>query len=426
MHDFQVPIHITQPHDAEMLPGEDRVLRYKLEEIANSQGVTRGRFRGVPDVRLGDYRCKAVFDWVEIAVTLPRPMLTLNVGRAVRAELSDPGLGGAWVGKISGNPLETTDQVLIRLQDPSLDRFEKIFSVLSRKYSVDRDRNGVVHRVVGFELSIDFYPRESKAESGEDLILRRIRMSELLRKHFVPHKIFVDGGFSDPDNLLRYVACICGAKARCLCKCNVVKQIRPIRGLAPKPYRNISKLLFAATDLERHEQAPINGTVYVGARNLDLHYRLQDKTGDQRTKHDFRELAPIERRSRIEFALMSGDMEAETNPEQFGIYRVQDIELSRMEALREGLLNFQYPTFGLDEHGAPCPDEVEVFRRTGAFGLNLRHRGQSEIDGAEEHLRRGGTQVRKMGPRARSVTYTQLNQKVWKALKRVGGNFVNT
>ncbi|MGY9049040.1 MAG: hypothetical protein ACKVKF_18835 [Rhodobacterales bacterium] len=326
----------------------------------------------MPDVNLHHYRCRAVFDWMEVAIDLPKKMLTLNVGRALKTALSDPGLGGVMVTDRARKTGEPTDQMLIRLQDPSLQRFKKLFEVIERRYHVPSAGPTMQHRVVGLELSVDFYPRPSKIKDEDDRILRRIQMSELLRKHFAPDELFISGDFSHTRDWLRYSDGM------------TYRQISAVPGPAAKALREVPKLLLASSDPKGHAPAPINATVYVGEKERELHYRLQDKTGNMRQKSEFRALPPQERRSRIEYTLFNKGWKGETLAEQLGIYTVSDISGFQFQNNRTSLLTFELPVFSVDKTGAPALEEIEIFKKTGCVGLKLFHIGRQEIERAKD------------------------------------------
>lgn len=70
---LNVPIVCNDTRDVSRINEKDRALGYKAEPASENQVVTRGRILVRPDIDLNDYRCRAVFDWIEFEVTLPKP-----------------------------------------------------------------------------------------------------------------------------------------------------------------------------------------------------------------------------------------------------------------------------------------------------------------------------------------------------------------
>ena len=411
MKTFTAPIFSTAPYNSDRLPSESWFLGYSIEDLDAGQSSRKNRLVGVPQVNLAEYKCRAVFDWMEVLVNLPKQVYTRDVGRMLKARMLDPTKGGAMVTDAARMQYAYTDQLLIRLQDPSLKRFEKMFSILAGRYHVPMSGHHIRHRVAGFELSVDFYPRETAVKDEGDRILRRVRMSELLRKHFAPPEMFGNGDFAGVNDRLQFH------------DGNLHQQLKLPYGPSPKPLQDIRKPLLAASDPAQHIAAPINATVYVGASERELRYRLQDKTGNKRNKNCFEELPVRERRSRIEYTLHNKRPDGVTVAEELGIYCVRDIADFKWHVLRKNLLGFELPTFSAGSDGEINCEELEIFRKTGCFGLKLFHQGQREIERARGSRDDSGRLLKALGSKGYNQSFSKLNQKIWNAMKVAGRSF---
>ncbi|NIY95449.1 MAG: hypothetical protein HWE39_19765 [Oceanospirillaceae bacterium] len=304
---FEVPIVTTQKRDVDAIPADERSLPYDLELHTSKQSVTNGRLLATPALALKSYKFDALLDWIAIAVTFPKKNATTKIGRAIKSRLNQPTLGGVKVEPLKRGGDRYTREMKLTMQDPTLPRLSKVLDLLACRYGVPIEDGRAEHRVLGFELSVDIYPRASMVKDDLDLALRRVQMSELLRKHFAPQQIFANGEFNDQRDWLR---CHDG-EGRHLISWRKGERRK-------KALEEVPKLLIAATDPAKHFAAPVNATVYLGKRGRPMNYKLQDKVADQRDKEGKprKELAPRERRSRIEVTLESKTLDTTSDLSQ--------------------------------------------------------------------------------------------------------------
>jgi hypothetical protein len=404
------PIRTTQIRDVDQVPEAQRVLEYRFEPTSGKQPVTRNRLVAQPCIDLNDYRCRAVFDWIEIYVETPASARACDLGKMLNHRLRDDKSGGIFVTGCARTSRYEGQHFVIRIQDPTLGRMEKLLAELRQKFPVWSCLQLSTCEIVGLELAIDFYPKSTRAESDLDLALRRAQISQVLRNHFILDRTWEANHISkDPGWWPRYVDQDKGGSE---------KLFRQASGYVPKERKGISALKLAAAVSDRHRSAPLNGTVYIGQEGSDIAFRLQDKTGDKRIRDQIP--VPIdqsERRARIEVTILKLDWT------EVGILRVLDIgsmdELLRTDfsKLQQMLFNFQLPTIGLDQHGVPIQDELDIFGKTGAMGLDLYHRGRREIEIAASRQSDRAPCPNALRAKGLSLKYTQLNRMVSRAMK---------
>ncbi|MCA0961986.1 hypothetical protein [Salipiger bermudensis] len=413
-HSFKIPIELTQERDAGAVPSDQRTLRYELQAHVSDQPVTNGRIRATPLIDLTNYRFSAVLDWIAIAVTLPKRQATVNVGKSIKKRLNQPELGGVSVNPLKKGGDRYTREMKLTIQDPTLQRLSKVLDELARRYDVPVEDGRAEHRVMGFELAIDIYPRPSKVKDNLEFALRRVQMSELLRKHFAPEQIFETGDFTEKRDSLRFN----DGEGQ-----HQIERPKGQRG--PRNLKDVPRLLLAATDPANHLAAPVNATVYLGKRSRPMSYRLQDKVADQRDKDGEPrvKLSPKDRRSRIEVTLESTTLEGDTIPEQLDLFTVDDFSRRYWKGLRAVFFDFECPTFKAAPSGEPEPELVEVFKKTGVIGVKLCDLGNNAIDRATGKRHGDGRLVRQLGPRGHCVAYSELNDRIGRALKQMMKQF---
>lgn len=128
--------------------------------------------------------------------------------------------------------------------------------------------------------------------------------------------------------------------------------------------------------LINHKKRPLDGTYYIGKKSNPVMLRIMDKTTDKRNpkKNTFEVLDARENRARIEVTCLkaNGEMGA---PATLGLETPEDLYGFKFQALRKRIFDFYLPTIGMDPDNGkgsrqPDPDELEVFSRTGVYGLD--------------------------------------------------------
>lgn len=179
--------YTTQDHDCDQFGrfGSRSVgLPFRLEEVDSGQPITRGRMVVEPEIDLRDYRFKAVIDWLEISVRANKPVSTINLGPRLAKRFPGYGL------YVSGRERRDGyygDKLLIRLQDPTERRVEDLMRFLGGLPEFSGQNPQDRHELTGLEVAVDIYPIHARKLSEEELIERRVRMSEVVRRFIMLH-----------------------------------------------------------------------------------------------------------------------------------------------------------------------------------------------------------------------------------------------
>lgn len=407
---MSVPIRTTQARDVDQLPLAHRSLEYRFEPASGKQPVTRDRLVARPRVDLNNYSCRAVFDWIEIYVETPAPARACDLGKMLNSRLRGSAGGGVFVSGRERTRRYEGQKFIIRLQDPTQRRVQKLLEVVNQRFPQRSPLDLLACEIVGMELAIDFYPKAMRVENELHLALLRAQISQVLRCHFILNSWWEVNELSkNPNSWPRYVDQDGGSYTRLF---------RQVRGITPADRVGISALKLAATDPARHRDAPLNGTVYVGQAGSAIAFRLQDKIWDRRTKEqNVTALESCRRRARIEVTLLKLDWEANGILRALELGDMAQLLQSDFSKLQQMLFNFQLPTFSCGAGGAPIKEELDIFRKTGALGLDLYHRGWREIEIAERRFSAFGARPRALGSKGMSLRYTALNRMVSRTMK---------
>ncbi|SFE93821.1 hypothetical protein SAMN04515678_1269 [Roseivivax sediminis] len=402
-------------HDASHLTEDQLSLRYKLTPTDARQTVLRDRWLATPDVKLSDYRFEARFDWIEIGVSTNKPVVPVHdVQPKLKKALDDPIRGGVHVtSKLNRNKLEETRDLLILLHDPSRRRFEKIFNVLEQQFGVMGSEGWVQHEVWSWELAVDIYPKRTRARDDDDMIARRVQMSELIRKHVAPSPMLMTGMFLDPKDWMRSHDGV-----------ELMPQFAGSLGQRAQHLKDTHKLHLSAADPDNHRAAAIDNTVYIAAKYRVGKYRLQDKIRDKRKRGQRTPPLPVdERRTRIEITVGSHQDTGLEERYETGINTIDDIASYSFDTLRRDLFNFELPTLAKDETGHPAEEELAVFSKTGSLGLKLMAQGRRVIERAKGIRDGTGRLLLPVRQKAHNLRFEDLNCKIRDALKAVATTF---
>ncbi|MCE0506408.1 hypothetical protein LR948_13640 [Roseivivax sp. GX 12232] len=414
--DFDIPIETNVRRDVDRLAADELQLHYLLVDASGRQTVTKGRLLALPMIDLNQYRCRAVFDWIEFKVTLGRELYAVHVGNSLNGAINEPKLGKAYVYGPNLERHHSGNTFRIRMFDPSSRRMNAALQHLRWKYGSRTASLRLGHKITGVEISIDFYPIPTHAETDDGMLLLRAQASELLRKHFRLDPSFrTRGDFDHFDEMPRYRDDV-GTK----------KMVSAPPGLIPENLKEFPKALLGADRVKMHRKPPLDSTVYVGAKTVKsvqrpILFRLQDKVADQRGVGDdnFIALELRDRRSRIEICLL--DVPDYDTMKDFGIQTMDDLTNKDWGKLRKKFFNFQFPTLAMEDDGTANGDELEIFKRTGVIGLDLHHRSVIEKTRANWD-RQNGHRPRKMRENGHCRAFSELNQKITRAMEKLGAS----
>ncbi|KAA9010030.1 hypothetical protein [Histidinibacterium aquaticum] len=406
-HCKQVQIATSRTHDADALAAEDLRVDYRLCPTGSPQRVLRDRLRAEPDIDLKLYKCAAVFDWLDIAVLCSDLVSAKAVHRAIKRR--GPKI---WISGPERKKHYHGDVIVARLQDPTRAKVSELCQHLSEAVAEQGAAVISTPQLFGMELAIDFYVRHARELSDLELIGRRARMSDLLRKLFA-----MPGVFRDPELLGT-----CQDWPRfCDGRPGKGHLFQERIGEGTRSMNDCERLLRAAGTPFFHQRVPLNSTLYFGAKSRPIRYRLQDKISDNRkSEEDYDPLPLKERRSRIEVSLVNKDWEEEGLLGALDLRDVADLHGFKPDTLRKAFFNFSLPTFGVTEANTPDLKEWSIFERTGVTGLDLYHRSRNEQERAKTLHRRGSRAPtpRVLEEKGRLMAYSQLNDMVRRAMSK--------
>lgn len=371
-------------------------LRYAIVPTGGKQARFAGRVAVKPLIDLSVYRQKAVIDWLEIKVFLRdktqgrhiHDLISKETGVSVYAKPLATGAdeeSGAAGKRVSA----TTDTFAIRVQDPTPVLVDRIMDILETRWGSVSEP--FMH---GMEVSIDWY---SKAASVEELCA----MTGVLQRHFVPYRL-------NPAHE--------GARPRSI--------FGKIVGGTGKTLRHVRHLYDPSLDL--YQSPMVDGTLYFGARDASVLWKVMMKVTDQRTGEGHRQLPVEEHRARIEVTLQESVLR------ELGIDTLRSLDDFSFETLKKDFFGFWVPTIPgvVSAKGTAAPMVVgyrhlSIFQRSGAYQFMHWERGYV-MQGIDTSIRNGHLRSDPRVLRQRRLlkqdhmfmlAYDELNRQVENALR---------
>lgn len=369
----------------------------------------------MPEIDLSRYQCKAVIDKIEFCFTCSKPTQFRYIQTQLGRLLPRPNGKQHWVKKTPGGTSSATE-FKITLQDPEASTLLKVEEML-------RDRFAMIGstKVLEFEVSIDFYPRN---ESDID----RARMVAVLQRHYQPqfdlfkitdsHPRFVIDSETEPG------------------KSELIYSVPWHKSYQTK-MKNVAASPEAWLAPEATRQPPIDKILYMGAKNGDELIRIQNKVTNNRTDKSAEVLQQNKKRARIEIRLRGNALI------KHGIRSLGDITVFQFGNLQKDYFHFALPSF-LTKPDDPKLNaileytnrrELEFFCRVGLPGLQqvqIIHQdwrktpiksisSRSHIQLLNDNLKRQNLEKKRdrrgNGARGTTVAYNELNDKVREALR---------
>lgn len=405
-------------------------LGYRVIPSPGRQRVQTGRFLVDPDIDLNQYEYEAVFDWVEIGFRTRDVHQSRNVQSYAARELAKIGSKSTiFASGIARKRGYLGQSHVLRVFDPNPHEIQAIVAALDRKYAIIPASGEARFTVPGFELSIDIYPKRNVGYLDEAIFVRRVRMTQLIRNHvYVSPAFFVEEIDRPRIESLRgsipLVEPVKNAHRRVVATATKLGvERRELRGLDPKA----------------HNKPDIDGTFYVGRRNNEIHFRLQDKISDRRSGHSAEQLKPNETRTRIEVTCIKSDEDTIGGPASIGINSIEDFfgfrfdkflsasnnGAEKAENLRKILFDFHLPTISADGKSEKGwnEDELEIFGKTGCTGLEWHQRAKQVIMKAEGVLVGARARFDTRNGKGYRLAYRGLNERVQKRLKKLSSDW---
>lgn len=400
-----IPLIFNDPRYPGSVEREHLCLPYTIRPCDQSQGRFRGRLVATPAITLSEYDVKAVFDWLEIYLPTKGRHQARNVhSKLMQLNREHPGFTSCRVQSPWRKSGYTGDAFVIRLQDPQPEGLYGLLGRVLMHYCPEGTRLDEIP-ITGLELSLDIYPAKKLHFDEQAYAVRRMLMTELIRKH-----VSIDDTFRDERMLSRFVYADGKgpSKTQYLIKApGITAEIRKMMSET-----GIDREDLAALTPKNHTQPCLDGTFYYGERNKRLFFKCMDKFSDRRAKEDFTELPFDKTRSRIEFTFMDEIPLDGLGPASVDLTHVDDLQLRGLVGFNE-LLRFDSPTFTPSEEdpNEPRDDEWMIFQKTGIVGLRF-------YQDVNERMKKTKTR-REMFSSGQSLRYSGMNRRVAKALKRL-------
>ena len=383
----------------------------------NPQPLLKDRFILKPGIDLNSYRCRAVIDWIEIQLDTAGVHQARNVQSAAARILSDVGSASSvFVTGLDRRPGHTGSHFILRIQQPQPQVLLAFCKKIVAKY--DPDRKSVQDMpVTGVEVSVDFYVKNNYALSEEAQNLLRWQMTEVLQRHLKPGRALTEREGNHP---------------RFFAEINRKASSRPTVGRMSTKATSKQRVEIVRLGLHEdaltplrigaHSQAPIDTTYYIGKKSSAVMLRVMDKITDQRDSatNTAVRLSPADCRSRIEVTFLKDAGEV-GGPAAVGIETLADLFGYTFKPTRKLVFEFFYPTVSISDDVSDLPfpvniTELEVFKRSGVYGLDRVHRSIAEIRVGQYLKREVSQRPRRIGTKGKTVSFIDLNRMVDRAL----------
>lgn len=439
---FSVPVHFESGDADELraVPTSLLNLDYSCSKAPEGQTVTRERVLLQPDIDFADYRFRAEIDWIELGFATDRAHQAMNICNKVNRELASAGFrDDSYVSGIERKPGYSGQHFLVRINAPTPLKLHFACMALRNNYAVQPYFEGDSFLVMGVEIAVDIYPDLDELDPW-DRILALWKMSEVLRKHLYVNPFFLEDPRDHPRVFYRRNGS--DKTAKLIERRRVLP--RSEAELLGSKARNLESLALVP---DNHFKPPLDGTVYVGAKEKPFLLRLQDKINDSHGQSGSGRtlLEANMRRSRIEVRVeqsVSSPYELETcnglhfpkrdNHDEWRavvLRGVSDLHRFDFEWLRRLFFDFRLPTLKPGDRGKRLsldPDEATIFKASGCFGLGQAHRGMRELE-RRQHRRKGygkkGRPPRALGPKGHMVAFETMNERTRKALLRLSSEW---
>lgn len=383
------------------------------------QPVLRDRFLGTPLVDLNDYRCSAVIDWIKLRLETQSRHQARNMQPAIAKMLEAIGSSSSiYVSGPNGECRHIGDQFILIFQAPKPHELFKVMSTVLAKYAPDQGLLDL--QIAGIEISVDFYVRDAGVLAPAICQLRRWQMVDILRRHLRPEPVLTEMTLGHPRV---YGDKLGGRGATFFVDTSPANLSGPLILQAVK--LGLERETLTPLDIRKHTQPVIDKTAYIGPEDFHVMLRTMNKTTDKRyTEAEKYEDLPVhEYRARLEVALLG-------SPDETGGHGAVDLETLadlakwRFKSIRRPCFEFFLPTFSRtplsEELGFPLrATEEDIFSRSGVYGLDKLHRSVETVQNAQYRRKIRDTKPLKLRNKGRLVSWTEMNQKIDRALKKL-------
>jgi hypothetical protein len=419
---LRVPLIFSSPPLIGAL-SEDPCLDYTLSRYRSPNGKNQARLDGrlllTPDIDLNNYRTRAVLDWLELGFETKVSNQATWIQRNLKYFLHARGISSSLYvsGRERNRKRYQGTEFIVRVQDPRPRTVALLIDEIRRRYDILQPDEPT--KLWGIEVSVDFYVTPGPNGFGDRETLLRWRMVEALRKHVAHLRALetLEGGTP------RYTVGTSNGKTRTALIVNAQKGSAGTRNKVRVARFGVPEIDHRHFSIGNYNQAPIDSTVYLGGKNTPILCRIMDKTTDRKNPetNDRIALPPARHRARFEvsFMIVPGYERDILNILNLGTFN--DLASFDFRTLRRTFYGFFHPTFSQsltasDVLSGKTDFEQSVFELAGMTGL---HPLQAEAARAQSRLhatRRLPSPSRTLGGNGFMVAYSELNQKVDRAL----------
>ncbi len=390
---------------------------YQPNPGGNPQPLFKDRIILKPDIDLNRYRCRAVIDWIEVRLDTVRVHQARNIQRTAAGFLTDIGsTSSVFVSGLTRQSGHTGSTFLLRIQQPQPQVLLAFCKKLITKYDPDLESVGEMP-ITGIEVSVDFYVKNHRTLGEDAQNLLRWQMTEVLQRHLKPGKALTEMDWNYP---------------RFFSETNGKTGSKPSVGKSStratsKQCAEIDRLgleenVLVPLRIGAHKQTPIDTTYYIGKKGSAMLLRVMDKTTDKRdpVRNTFVNLSPADRRSRIEVTLLKNADET-GGPAAVGLETLQDLRRYSFRDIRKLVFEFFYPTINSADETEDLPfpvniTELEVFKRSGVYGLDRVHRSIADIGSRRYRKKELACKPTPIGTKGKALSFLDLNRKIDRAL----------
>jgi hypothetical protein len=412
------------PDDMSAISISYNVEPYQTQPGRSVQKVLACRNLLTPLIDLNTYACRGEIDWLELRINTPGVHQARNMQPAITKMLHEIGsTSTVFVTGLDRKKRYMGCDFIVKFQQPKPRELAQVLAKIAGHYDLDRAKLPEL-RIMGVEVSVDFYVKSTEGLTECMANLKRWQMVDILRRHLKPDAVLTElpaaaprffGGKFGGGGATHFV----NPSAKGLG--HSVVPLAPRLGLEPER--------LVALDLNKHSQPDVDKVSWIGAKDFHVMLRTMDKVTDRRdpANDTFLDLSMEERRARVEVTLR-GNADEVGGHGAVGLKTLGDLAGFPFKTIRRPFFEFYLATIG-DQCDSTSlgiklrANEEEIFRRSGVYGLDRFHRTIQLVNQAR--IARGEQDVSlvRLGEKGRMLSWMDMNQKIDRALKKLGKNW---
>lgn len=358
-----IPLIFNDPGYPGSIDRDCLCLTYAVDPFAGKQARFKDRLVADPKANFTEYEFKAVLDWLETYVPTKGHHQARNVQqKLMKLNEEHPGFSSCYVRGPRREERYVGGAFVIKMQDPQPATLYGLLGRILAHYCSEGTGLDEIP-ITGMELSLDIYPAKIMRFEVQAYTVRRMLMTELIRKH-----VSVEEAFREGKRAARFVHADGDGKPKTQKMLKAPRVTSALRILSADT--GIERTELAVLNPTNHVQPFLDATFYYGDKDERLLFRCMDKITDRRTKLDATKLPFKKTRSRIEFTFKDEIPLDGLGPASVGLTHVDDLQHRGLDGFNQ-LLRFDLPTFTRNAANPNEPDETEwmIFQKTGVAGL---------------------------------------------------------